>query len=99
MKDKIGGSLQSVTVLQHASPVLDMRYTTKKRNFCTNKHNKKQCCGSRVKKFLIRIKELKKLFLSSRKYDPGCSSRIPDPDFMAIPDRGVKKAPDPGPQH
>jgi hypothetical protein len=29
MKDKIGGSLQSVTVLQHASPVLDMRYTTK----------------------------------------------------------------------
>jgi hypothetical protein len=51
----------------------------------------------------IRIKEFKyfnpkKWFLSSRKYDPGCSSRIPDPDpdFLPIPDPGVKKAPDPG---
>ncbi len=25
-------------------------------------------------------KKGKKLFLSSKKYDPGCSSRIPDPD-------------------
>jgi hypothetical protein len=40
----------------------------------------------------------KKWFLSSRKYDPGCSSRIPDPDAdsLPIPDPGVKKAPDPG---
>jgi hypothetical protein len=42
----------------------------------------------------------KKWSLSSRKYDLGCSSqiRIPDldPDFLAIPDPGVKKAPDPG---
>jgi hypothetical protein len=30
-------------------------------------------------------------FLSSRNYDPGCSSQIPDPT-----DPGVKKAPDPG---
>jgi hypothetical protein len=30
------------------------------------------------------------MFLSSRKYDLGCSSRIPDPDFFPIPD------PDPG---
>ncbi len=53
----------------------------------------------------IRIKEFKyfnpkKWFLSSRKYDPGCSSRIPDPDAdfypSRIPDPGVKKAPDPG---
>ncbi len=58
----------------------------------------------------IRIKELKYFnpkiwFLSSRKYDSGCSSRIPDPDpdFLLIPDPrsriqdpGVKKAPDPG---
>ncbi len=51
----------------------------------------------------IRIKEFeyfnpKKWFLSSRKYDPGCSSRIPDPDpdFLPILDPGVKKAPDPG---
>jgi hypothetical protein len=54
----------------------------------------------------IRIKEFtyfiyfdpKKWFLSSRKYDPGCSSRIPDPDadILPIPDPGVKKAPDPG---
>jgi hypothetical protein len=39
-------------------------------------------------------------FLSSRKYDPGCSSRIriphQDPDFLLIPDPGFKKAPDPG---
>jgi hypothetical protein len=40
----------------------------------------------------------KKLFLSSRKYDPGCPYQIPDPDadFLPIPDPGVKKAPDPG---
>jgi hypothetical protein len=50
----------------------------------------------------IRIKELKysifnpkKWFLSSRKYDPGCSFRIldADPDFLPIPDsrsRGQK---------
>jgi hypothetical protein len=42
----------------------------------------------------------KKWFLSSRKYDPDCSSRIripdPDPDYLPIPDPGVKKAPDPG---
>ncbi len=42
----------------------------------------------------------KKWFLSSRKYDPGCSSRIPDPGsgcwLLPIPDPGVKKAPDPG---
>jgi hypothetical protein len=48
----------------------------------------------------IRIKEFqyfnpKKWFLSSRKYDPGWSSRIPDPDpyFLPIPDpesRGQK---------
>jgi hypothetical protein len=50
----------------------------------------------------IRIKQFnnvtQKLFLSSRKYDPGCSPRIPDPDFhpLWIPDPGVKKAPDPG---
>jgi hypothetical protein len=40
----------------------------------------------------------KKWFLSSRIYNPGSSSRIPDPDpyFLTIPDPGVKKAPDPG---
>jgi hypothetical protein len=43
----------------------------------------------------IRIKEFKYfnpqiLFINTRKYDLGCSSRI------RIPDPGVKKAPDPG---
>jgi hypothetical protein len=42
----------------------------------------------------------KKLFLSSRIYDPGCSSRIriPDPAFLPIPypGSGVKKALYPG---
>jgi hypothetical protein len=38
------------------------------------------------------------MFLSSRKYDPGCSHRNPDPDFYPprVPDPGAKKAPDPG---
>jgi hypothetical protein len=43
----------------------------------------------------IRVKEFKyfnpkKWFLRSRNYDPGCSSRIPDPDFYSsrIPDPG-----------
>ena len=49
------------------------------------------------KRLQIPIFLTQKLFLSSRKYDPGCSSRIPDPDpdFLPIPDPGVKKAPDP----
>jgi hypothetical protein len=38
--------------------------------------------------------------LSPKKYDTGCSSRIPDPDAVflpsRIPDPGVKKAPNPG---
>jgi hypothetical protein len=42
-----------------------------------------------------KVFEPKKLFLSSRKYDSGCSSWIPDqdPDFLPIPDprsRGQK---------
>jgi hypothetical protein len=44
--------------------------------------------------------------LSSRKYDPGCSSRIripdPDPDFLTIPEagsRGLKRHRNPDPQH
>ncbi len=52
---------------------------------------------------LIHIKEFnyfnpKKLSLSSRKYDPGCSFRIriSDPDFLPIPDPDIKKGPDPG---
>ncbi len=52
----------------------------------------------------IRIKEFKyfnpkKWFLSSRKYDPGCSFRIPDPDFSPIPDPGVTRHRIPDPQH
>ncbi len=38
----------------------------------------------------------KKMFLSSRKYYPGCSSRILIFYPSQIPDPGVKKAPDPG---
>jgi hypothetical protein len=59
-------------------------------------------CLSRIRLFPSRIliNEFKyypkKWFLSSRKYDPGCSSWIPDADFLPIPDPGVKKAPDPG---
>jgi hypothetical protein len=47
--------------------------------------------GSRVKKItdlhkIILVFQPKKLFQKSRKYDPGCSSRIPDLDFLPIPD-------------
>jgi hypothetical protein len=49
---------------------------------------------------ILTQKKAKKWFLSSNKYDPGCSSRIPDPDadFLPsrIPDPEVKKAPNPG---
>ncbi len=61
---------------------------------------------SRVKKIRVRnrIKEYCKyynsinLFLSSRKCDPGCSSRIRILIFypIRIPDSGLKMAPDPG---
>ncbi len=51
----------------------------------------------------ILIKEFKyfnpkRWFLSSRKYDPGCSSRIRILIFYpsGVPDPEVKKAPDPG---
>jgi hypothetical protein len=41
---------------------------------------------------LFRIRNPKKWFLSSQKYDPGFSTRIrimgPDPDFLPIPDPG-----------
>jgi hypothetical protein len=67
--------------------------------------------GSELFLSRIRIKEFKyfnpkKWFLSSRKYDPGCSSRIPDPDhdFLPIPDpgfriQGSKRHWIPDPQH
>jgi hypothetical protein len=47
---------------------------------------------------ILTPKKKKKWVLSSRKYDLGCSSRIPDPDadFLPIPDPGVKRAPDLG---
>ncbi len=40
-------------------------------------------------------KKAKKWFLISKKYYPGCSSRIPDPDADFLPSR----IPDPDPQH
>jgi hypothetical protein len=41
---------------------------------------------------ILTPKKPKKLFLSSKKYDLGCSSRIPDPDadFLPIPDPGSR---------
>ncbi len=57
--------------------------------------------GSALKNFsILTPKNQKKWFLSSRKYDPGCSSRtrIRMLTFYPsqIPDPGAKKAPDPG---
>jgi hypothetical protein len=54
---------------------------------------------------ILTPKKAKKWFLSCKKYDPGCSSRIPDPDagFLPIPDSGSRiqgskrhPIPDPG---
>ncbi len=39
---------------------------------------------------ILTPKKPKKWFLSSRKYDPGCSYRIPDADFLPIPDPGSR---------
>jgi hypothetical protein len=64
--------------------------------------------GSELFPSRIRIKEFKGFNpknskLQEIRYDPGCSSRIPDPDpdFLPIrmPDPGVKKASDPDLQH
>ncbi len=54
--------------------------------------------GSSKNLSILTPKKPKKWFLSSKKYDPGCSSRIPDADFLPIPDPGSRgqKAPDPG---
>ncbi len=59
--------------------------------------------GSRIliKEFkYFNLKKAKKWFFSSKKYNLGCLSRIPDPDAdflpFRIPDPGVKKAPNPG---
>ncbi len=48
--------------------------------------------GSTSKNFNILTQKMVSMLL---KYDPSCSSRIwiPDPDFLPIPDPGVKKAP------
>ncbi len=56
--------------------------------------------GSKLSPYRIVIKEFKcfnpqkskKWFLSFKKYDPGCSSRIPDPDcwLSPIPDPGSR---------
>jgi hypothetical protein len=57
--------------------------------------------GSRILKEFkyFNPKKAKKWFLSSKKYDPGCSSRIPDPDADFIPSRiqGSKRHPIPDP--
>jgi hypothetical protein len=50
--------------------------------------------GSRILIKEFKYFNPKKWFLSSRKYDPGCSSRIripeSDPDFLPIPDPGSR---------
>jgi hypothetical protein len=40
-----------------------------------------------IKESILTPKKVKKWFLSSKKYDPGCSSRIPDPDADFLPSR------------
>ncbi len=76
-----------------------------------------QCCGSGMfipdptffhpgsskNLSILTPKKAKIWFLSSKKYDPGCLSRIPDPDAEFLPSRiqGSKRhpIPDPDPQH
>jgi hypothetical protein len=84
----------------HTHPVLRIRDVYPGSDFFPSRIPDLNCLypGSRT-----RIKEFKyfnpkKWFLSSRKYDPGCSSRIRMLTFYPsrIPDPGVKKEPDPG---
>jgi hypothetical protein len=52
-----------------------------------------QIAGPHQRKLsILTPQKTKKWFLSSRKYDPGCSSLIPDPDadFLPIPDPGSR---------
>ncbi len=59
--------------------------------------------GSSKNFSILTPKKAKKWFLSYKKYDAGCSSRIPDPDAdfshpgSRIPDPGVKRHPIPDP--
>jgi len=56
--------------------------------------------GSSSKNFsILTPKKAKKWFLRSKKYDPGCSSQIPDPDADFLPSRiqGSKRHPIPDP--
>jgi hypothetical protein len=55
--------------------------------------------GSRIRIKKFKYFNPKKWFLSSRKYDPGCSSRILN--FLPIRIQGSKRhqIPDPNPQH
>ncbi len=54
-----------------------------------------ECFPSRICIKEFKYFNPKNCFLSSRKYDPGCSSRIRIFYPSKIPDPGVKKAPDP----
>ncbi len=55
--------------------------------------------GSSKNLSILTPKKAKKWVLSSKKYDPGCSSRIPDPDADFLPSRiqGSKRHPIPCP--
>ncbi len=103
---KIFWADQELVYFQWSTLILSNSKTAESRNVFYNKTTSKSkflrkiSCGSRIRIFpsRIRIKEFKyfnpkKWFLSSRKYDPGCSSRIPDPDPYFLP------IPDPDPQH
>jgi len=85
--------------------VLRIRNVYPGSDFFTSRIRDPNCLypGSRlcIKEFkFFNPQKTKKWYLSSRKYDPGCSSRIPDPDadFLPIPDPGSRgqKTPDPG---
>jgi hypothetical protein len=59
-----------------------------------NRRHQNKNCLETIKEF--KYFSPKKWFLSSRKYDPGYSSRILIFYPTRIPDPGVKKEPDPG---
>ncbi len=83
------------TNLGESLPVLRIRDVYPGSDFCPSWIPDPNCLhpGSRIriKEFkYFNPKKTKKWFLTSKKYDPGCSSRIPDPDadFLPIPDPG-----------
>jgi hypothetical protein len=101
---EVGGGRERTCGTQHVSTIISTGQKTLEKNpvlrirvVIPNPGSDLFHPGSELFPSRILIKDFKylnpkKWFLSSRKYDPGCSSRIPDPDsdFLPIADTGSR---------